>query len=184
MVAQYGKVVDRIPWDEKKQSSGLYYLRKDELTIYCGDKMFVPDGAQFDWLDERSLYLFMRQSPIAKPHSEDPYKRFCDTPIMTTLMDNQIRQPSLLPGERTAVIVICPVMLDMLPAPFNRRPTGSLDLALQRSELTWNTFMDDLTKGLIVSPPLFHELFHVAADLESNKQPLSIWHSNNEHGHY
>jgi hypothetical protein len=73
---------------------------------------------------------------------------------MTTIMGEFIRQPSLTPGERTAVIVICPRLLGV---------TGSLDLALQRSELEQVVDMDQIVDQFVVSPTLFHELFHVAA---------------------
>jgi hypothetical protein len=123
--------------------------------------MFIPYGDEHDWLDENSNYVFARLGSLT--HKQNPKRRFCDTQAMTALLDNLIRQPRLLPGERTAVIVICPVILD-------RNFPGSLETA-SRQGLSLDNHLDYICDQAL-SPRLFHELLHVAIP-ESKKRFLT-----------
>jgi hypothetical protein len=182
MIDKYTKQLDRTPWTEKRdQSKGPDYLQTDILTIYCGDAMLVPYGEGFDWLDLRSDYIFYRVPRNGRPHGGNRRRRFCDEQHMTTIPVTHIRWPQLPATDPIAVIIICPPLLDIRPD-VGRRPTGSLEKALQRRELPLNTHMDRIV-DLVVSPTLFHELFHVAVR-EDSKQFLSSWHSTNEHGSF
>jgi hypothetical protein len=123
--------------------------------------MFMPSGPDFDWFDTQSEWVFIRKAAGALPHSQDPFKKFCSPEnLMTTLMASLIANPTLPPGDRTAVIVICPRMLDVL-AGTNRRMTATVGNALERRELPWNVHMYTIS-DTIISPTLFHELCHVA----------------------
>jgi hypothetical protein len=157
-----------LPWTWKAQSpKETDRLRIDKLTIYCGDKMLEPYGTGSDWLDKTTNYVF--RGPIN--HNGDPNSRFCFGQSMQTLTLREQVHPSP-EGASTAAILIWPQMFGVSPTTQKVR-TFTIRQALQLKDRIWTGMrMDYMANYVVISPVLFHEMFHAAMSHAPSKQLL------------
>jgi hypothetical protein len=171
-----------VPWKLATQSpADTDHLRIDRLTIYCGDHMLVPytskDGLDYGWLDTSSYYVFLGPAHIGVPNP-----RFCSPKMLMLALTLRERISPPQAGDDFAVIIICPLMLAATPADSpgrGRKVAYNVQQALQAvpnphtghlgPRIPLGTHIDIIAEFHIMSPTLFHELFHVTLNTLGSK---------------
>jgi hypothetical protein len=163
-------VLERVPWELVDQSPpDTDYLYSDRLTLYCGDDMLVPDEHEYQWRDERTNYVFW-----GPEHKGDPDARFCEPgKLMYTLTHRGVIYPPQQDDDDTAVVIICNTVWVPMPEDGIGRghamaydvqqalePVPNVDTGELEPRFTLGAHMTDICE-LIISPSLFHEMFHV-----------------------
>jgi hypothetical protein len=165
-------MVDRIPWQQYIQDPDRPgYLQRDQVTIYCGTEMMRQmDGET--WYDTESKYVIGR-SYIPLIDEEGKPGDFCHKLEMITVVGSDIMLPGLPAGDRTAVIVVCPVILDRMAGiglpPWHKKVVGTVREA--DKQLVFGETHLDVMASEILSPTMFHEMCHAAMN-EDSKEPL------------
>jgi hypothetical protein len=129
------------------------------LTIYCGGKNFYPFEYGHEWFDSHTAYVFLRRD--GPPHNRIPQAQFCEAgDVMETLTNDHLNDPVFRDGGRVAAIVLCEPLLVASAQSLNGiRPFGTIYQALSQNAIDFGQHLDNMA---IMSPMLFHEMFHVA----------------------
>jgi hypothetical protein len=161
----YQNVVDRVPWDLTPQSPrGPGRLDIDKLTIYCGDKMLVPDGDKNKWFNGQTQHVIEGGD---HHHHGDAEQRFC------RLGDSMVSLWTTHPEEEEPksgrIVIICEGFFESRSFDTRQVRAATVREAIAQNRLNLGMPMDWISREVVLSPFFLHEMFHVALDHAGSK---------------